>query len=104
MPTELDEVSRRVMQLEIEREALRKETDSPSRERLAKLENELAGLKAEQEQLRARWEVEKQAIGRLHGLKQEIEKNKVAMATGRAGLRLEPHGGAQVRQAGATRT
>ena len=80
MPTELDEVSRRVMQLEIEREALRKETDSPSRERLAKLENELAGLKAEQEALRARWEVEKQAIGRLHGLKQEIERNKVAMA------------------------
>ncbi|HLN86877.1 MAG TPA: AAA family ATPase, partial [Candidatus Limnocylindrales bacterium] len=80
MPTQLDEVSRRVMQLEIEREALRKETDSPSRERLGKLENELAGLKTEQEQLRARWEVEKQAIGRLHGLKQEIEKNKVAMA------------------------
>lgn len=80
MPTELDDVSRRVMQLEIEREALRKETDSPSRERLARLENELAGLKAEQEQLRARWEVEKQAIGRLHGLKQEIEQNKVAMA------------------------
>jgi ATP-dependent Clp protease ATP-binding subunit ClpB len=79
MPTELDEVSRRVMQLEIEREALRKETDAPSRERLAKLEGELAGLKTEREQLRARWEIEKQAIGRLHGLKQEIEKNKVAM-------------------------
>jgi ATP-dependent Clp protease ATP-binding subunit ClpB len=79
MPTELDEVSRRVMQLEIEREALRKETDMPSRERLAKLESELIGLKAEQGQLRGRWEVEKQAIGRLHGLKQEIEKNKVAM-------------------------
>ena len=80
MPTELDEVSRRVMQLEIEREALRKETDMPSRERLAKLENELTGMKAEQNQLRARWEVEKQAIGRLNSLKQEIEKNKVAMA------------------------
>jgi ATP-dependent Clp protease ATP-binding subunit ClpB len=80
MPAELDEASRRVMQLEIEREALRKETDIPSRERLAKLENELAGLKAQQAELRARWEVEKQAIGRLHGLKQEIEKNKVAMA------------------------
>jgi ATP-dependent Clp protease ATP-binding subunit ClpB len=79
MPTELDEVSRRVMQLEIEREALRKETDLPSRERLVKLDSELAGLKAEQTQLRARWEVEKQAIDRLHGLKQEIEKNKVAM-------------------------
>ncbi|HVO92712.1 MAG TPA: AAA family ATPase, partial [Terriglobales bacterium] len=80
MPTELDEVSRRVMQLEIEREALRKETDAPSRERLAKLENELSGMKAEQGQLRARWEVEKQAIGRLSKLKQEIEKNKLAMA------------------------
>ena len=80
MPTELDEVSRRVMQLEIEREALRKETDKPSRERLAKLENELATLKSEQAELRARWEVEKQAIGRLKSLKQEIEQNKVAMA------------------------
>jgi ATP-dependent Clp protease ATP-binding subunit ClpB len=79
MPTELDEVSRRVMQLEIEREALRKEIDLPSRERLVKLESELAGLKAEQTQLRARWEVEKQAIDRLHGLKQEIEQNRVAM-------------------------
>ena len=80
MPTELDEVSRRVMQLEIEREALRKETDKPSRERLAKLDSELATLKSEQAELRARWEVEKQAIGRLKGLKQEIEQNKVAMA------------------------
>jgi ATP-dependent Clp protease ATP-binding subunit ClpB len=80
MPSELDEVSRRVMQLEIEREALRKETDMPSRERLAKLENEVAELKAQQAELRARWEVEKQALGRLQSLKQEIEKNKVAMA------------------------
>ncbi|HET9917681.1 MAG TPA: ATP-dependent chaperone ClpB [Candidatus Binatia bacterium] len=80
MPTELDEVSRRVMQLEIEREALRKETDQPSRERLAKLESEVAGLKAEQGQLRARWEVEKQGIERLKTLKQEVEKNKLAMA------------------------
>jgi ATP-dependent Clp protease ATP-binding subunit ClpB len=77
LPTELDEVSRRVMQLEIEREALRKETDSASRERLTKLEKELADLKAEQERLRARWEVEKQAIGRLRSIKEEIEKTKV---------------------------
>ncbi|HWP23730.1 MAG TPA: AAA family ATPase, partial [Candidatus Binatia bacterium] len=79
LPTELDEVSRRVLQLEIEREALRKETDAASRERLAKLEKELADLKAEQERLRARWEVEKQAIGRLRSLKEEIEKTKVAI-------------------------
>ena len=79
MPTELDEVSRRVMQLEIEREALRKETDPASRERLNKLEKELADLKEEADQLKARWEVEKQAISRLRGLKEESEKTKVAM-------------------------
>ena len=65
MPTELDEVSRRVMQLEIEREAFRKETDQASRERLVKLEKELADLKAkrtidceaqwERRERRARW-------------------------------------------------
>ena len=79
MPTELDEVSRRVMQLEIEREALRKENDAASRDRLAKLEKELADLKAQQQQLRARWEIEKQAIARLRGIKEEIEKIKVAI-------------------------
>lgn len=79
MPTELDEASRRVMQLEIEREALRKETDQASRERLGKLEKELANLKEGADQLKARWEVEKQAIGKLRGLKEEIEKTKVAM-------------------------
>src|SRR5262245_3287354 len=79
MPTDLDEVSRRVMQLEIEREALRKETDQVSRDRLGKLEKELADLKEEADQLNARWEVEKQSIGRLRELKEEIEKAKVAM-------------------------
>jgi ATP-dependent Clp protease ATP-binding subunit ClpB len=77
MPTELDEVSRRVMQLEIEREALRKESDAASKDRLAKLEKELADLKAQQQQLRARWEMEKQAVARLRSLKEEIEKTKV---------------------------
>ena len=79
MPTKLDEVSRRVMQLEIEREALRKENDAPSRDRLAKLEKELADLKAQQQELRARWETEKQAITKLRGIKEEIEKVKVAV-------------------------
>src|ERR671934_1567832 len=55
MPTELDEISRRVMQLEIEREALRKESDPASRERLGKLERELAGLQAQGDALRAQW-------------------------------------------------
>jgi ATP-dependent Clp protease ATP-binding subunit ClpB len=79
MPTELDEVSRRVMQLEIEREALRKETDPASRERLAKLEKELAELQEEANRLKARWEVEKNAIGQLRSLKEEIEKTKLAI-------------------------
>jgi len=79
MPTELDEISRRVMQLEIEREALRKESDAASRDRLAKLEKELADGKAQQQQLRARWEVEKQAIARLRGIKEQIEKTKLEM-------------------------
>ncbi len=79
MPTELDEVSRRVMQLEIEREALRKESDAASRDRLVKLEKELADLKAQQQQLQARWDVEKQAVARVRGIKEEIEKTKLAI-------------------------
>src|SRR5215218_8703715 len=62
MPAELDEVRRRVMQLEIEREALRKETDAASKDRLAKLEKELANLKEEQDRLQAQWQQEKAAI------------------------------------------
>ena len=79
MPTELDEVSRRVMQLEIEREALRKETDPASQARLEKLEKELADCKADADALRARWEVEKAGIGTLRGLKEEIEQTKRAI-------------------------
>jgi ATP-dependent Clp protease ATP-binding subunit ClpB len=79
MPTELDEVSRRILQLEIEREALRKEKDAQSRERLAKLEKEIAELKEQQARLQARWELERQAIFRLRGLREEIEKTKMAI-------------------------
>ena len=74
MPAELDEVSRRVMQLEIEREALRKETDRVSQERLQKLEKELADLKEEQRRLQSRWEEEKQSIQRARALKEEHEQ------------------------------
>ncbi len=79
LPAELDEASRRVMQLEIEREALRKESDAVSRERLAKLEKEVSDLRAEQARLQARWDVEKQAIGRLRAVKEEIEKTRLAI-------------------------
>src|SRR6185436_6306950 len=62
MPAELDEVVRRTMQLEIEREALRKETDRASRDRLQKLEKELADLKEEDARLRSQWEEEKRSL------------------------------------------
>ncbi len=73
MPAELDEVRRRIMQLEIEREALRKETDKPSIERLARLEKELADLKEEQSRLQAQWQHEKDAIKGTSELKQQLE-------------------------------
>jgi len=76
MPSELDEVSRRVMQLEIEREALRKETDKASKDRLEKLQKELAELQAESSALRARWDNEKGAIGKLRDLRKQIEETK----------------------------
>ena len=74
MPVELDEVSRRVMQLEIEREALRKETDAASQERLARLDKELSDLKEERTRLAARWENEKHAIDAARKLKEELEQ------------------------------
>jgi ATP-dependent Clp protease ATP-binding subunit ClpB len=77
MPTELDEISRRVMQLEIEREALRKETDPASKERLSKLEKELADLRTQADALRAQWQVEKQGVQRLRGLREQIEQTRI---------------------------
>ncbi|HZT28680.1 MAG TPA: ATP-dependent chaperone ClpB [Bryobacteraceae bacterium] len=77
MPSELDEILRRVMQLEIEREALKKETDAASRERLAKLEKELADLRAESDALQARWQSEKQNVQRLRALREQIEQTKI---------------------------
>ena len=74
MPAELDEIERRVMQLEIEREALRKESDAPSRERLEKLEKELGGLKEERTRLSAQWQKEKDAIQGVRGKKEELER------------------------------
>src|SRR5208282_2443922 len=76
MPTELDESMRRVMQLEIEREALKKERDAASRERLAKLEKELADLKADSDALTARWQSEKTAVAKLRQLREQVEQTK----------------------------
>jgi ATP-dependent Clp protease ATP-binding subunit ClpB len=77
MPAELDEITRRILQLEIEREALKKETDAASRDRLAKLEEELSRLQAEAATLREQWEREKAAIERPRQLRKRIEEVKV---------------------------
>ena len=73
LPVELDEVSRKVMQLEIEREALRKETDAGSRARLEALEQELTEKNRDLAALKARWEDEKASVGRLRKFRQQIE-------------------------------
>jgi ATP-dependent Clp protease ATP-binding subunit ClpB len=76
MPAEMDEARRRIMQLEIEREALRKEKDAASRERLQKLEKELADLKAEFDALSARWQAEKGAVQKVRQLREQVEQTK----------------------------
>jgi ATP-dependent Clp protease ATP-binding subunit ClpB len=79
VPMEIDEVQRKVMQLEIERQALKKEKDKASVERLKKLEKELADLKGEVKEKSLRWENEKKAISRIHQVKEQIEKTKQMM-------------------------
>ena len=77
LPAELDEVNRRVMQLEIEREALRKETDRASQDRLERLQRELTDLKEHASAMQARWQREKDAVGSLRDLKERIEQTRL---------------------------
>jgi ATP-dependent Clp protease ATP-binding subunit ClpB len=73
LPQELDAITRRVMQLEIEEAALSKETDKASKERLEALRKELAELRAQADAMTAQWESERQAIRKLQGLREELE-------------------------------
>lgn len=73
MPAELDEISRKIMQLEIEKQALGKETDPGSKVRLDNIEKELSELKSESDSMRAQWENEKRAIVDQKAIKQQIE-------------------------------
>ncbi|MEK6577126.1 MAG: AAA family ATPase, partial [Nitrospirota bacterium] len=73
MPSELDEIERRVRQLEIEREAVRKEKDEASKARLEKIERELSDLLSERGRLKAQWQAEKEAIQKIRELKGQIE-------------------------------
>ncbi len=81
-PEALDEVDRRVMQLKIEREALKVEKDEASKDRLARLDKELAGLEEESAALTAKWQAEKQKLGLAADLKKELDevRNELAIA------------------------
>ncbi len=78
MPTEIDQLERRATQLEIEKQALKKEEDDPnSKERLAVVEKELAEIREQSNALKAKWKQEKEAIGRARALKEKIEQLKI---------------------------
>ena len=82
MPTEIDQMERQIMMLEMERQALRKEKDAASKERLAKLEKELAETKETASGLKARWQKEKEEIGKSQKINEQIEalKNELQIA------------------------
>jgi len=79
MPAELDELRRRIMQLEIEREALRKESDEQSRSRLAAIDEELADLEERNQAVTARWEVEKSELDEVRAVKERIDAARVEL-------------------------
>ncbi|MGI8688983.1 MAG: ATP-dependent chaperone ClpB [Thermomicrobiales bacterium] len=76
MPAELDEVERRIMQLEIEREALRKESDPASKDRLAVIEREIADLSEQRDSLKAQWTSEKSVITKQRSVKEQLEQTR----------------------------
>src|SRR5260370_41401373 len=73
---EIDEIERRIRQLEIERQALLKESDAHSKERGVQIEKELAKLREDSSGRKARWQAEKEAIGKIRKLKEQIEQLK----------------------------
>jgi ATP-dependent Clp protease ATP-binding subunit ClpB len=77
MPTELDEIERKIRQLEIERQAVKKEKDDASKERLKKIDKELADLKESSTQMKAHWQLEKESIAKIREYKEKIEKAKM---------------------------
>jgi ATP-dependent Clp protease ATP-binding subunit ClpB len=77
MPAEIDDIQRKITQLEIEREALKKEKDRASRDRLEKLQKELADLQGEAETMTSHWKQEKEAISRIRDIKEKLESTKV---------------------------
>jgi ATP-dependent Clp protease ATP-binding subunit ClpB len=76
MPTEIDNIQRKMTQLEIEREALKKEKDPASKDRLQTIEKELGLLRAQTEEMMAHWKKEKEGISRIRGIKEKLESTK----------------------------
>ncbi|HSS97169.1 MAG TPA: AAA family ATPase, partial [Terriglobales bacterium] len=77
LPTDIDQLERRAMQLEIERQALKKESDANSKERLGVIDKELAEIREKSDALKAKWKQEKELIGRSRALKEKIEQLKI---------------------------
>jgi len=88
-PEELDTLDRQIMQLEIEREALKKEKDPASKERLQKIEQEIANLQEQRAELAARWEAEREAIKQLHSIKEQIEQVNIQIEQAEREANLE---------------
>jgi ATP-dependent Clp protease ATP-binding subunit ClpB len=88
-PQALDEVDRQIMQLEIEREALKKEKDKASKERLSRIEKDIADLKERSKELHTRWETEKSAIQELQDIKEKIEQTRMEIERGERANDLE---------------
>ena len=91
-PEELDELDRRIIQMKIEREALKKEEDPASRERLEKLEKELAELEEKAAALTARWHQEKEKLGRVQKLKEELDRARAELEIAQREGRLDRAG------------
>jgi ATP-dependent Clp protease ATP-binding subunit ClpB len=89
MPAELDEMMRRIMQLEIEQEALKKEEDKASQERLKVIEAEIAGLKETADTMKAQWELEKESIKKEKDIKAQIEEVKLQIEEAERNYDLE---------------
>ncbi len=98
MPADLDEILRRIMQLEIEREALKKESDSASKDRLKKIEKEIADLKSESDALKAQWQAEKEGVQRLRSSARAARTDQDRNRKGRAPVRSEQSRRAEIRQ------
>ena len=89
VPVELDELTRKIMSLEIERQAIRREKDEISKERLKKIDNELEDLKAKEQEMRNKWEAEKEVKDKINKKKEELERTRFDLQTAENNYDLE---------------